>query len=70
MTARAYVLMTTDVGKAVEVTQQLRQLPGVRAADVVTGTYDVVLVLEGARPATSVGWCSPRSTARPYSRAP
>lgn len=47
MTARAYVLMTTDVGKAVEVTQQLRQLPGVRAADVVTGTYDVVLVLEG-----------------------
>jgi DNA-binding Lrp family transcriptional regulator len=47
MATRAYVLMTTEVGKAIEVAEQLRQLPGVRAADVVTGTYDVVLVLEG-----------------------
>jgi DNA-binding Lrp family transcriptional regulator len=47
MTTRAYVLMTTEVGKAIDVVEQLRQLPGVRAADVVTGTYDVVLVLEG-----------------------
>lgn len=46
MTTRAYVLMTTEVGKAIEVTEQLRHLPGVRAANVVTGTYDVVLVLE------------------------
>jgi DNA-binding Lrp family transcriptional regulator len=47
MTTRAYVLMTTEVGKALEVAEQLRQLSGVRAADVVTGAYDVVLVLEG-----------------------
>jgi DNA-binding Lrp family transcriptional regulator len=47
MTTRAYVLMTTEVGKAMDVAEQLRQLPGVLAADVVTGTYDVVLVLEG-----------------------
>jgi DNA-binding Lrp family transcriptional regulator len=47
MTTRAYVLITTEVGKAIEVAERLRQLPGVRAADVVTGTYDVVLVLEG-----------------------
>jgi DNA-binding Lrp family transcriptional regulator len=46
MTTRAYVLITTEVGKAIEVAEQLRPLPGVQAADVVTGTYDVVLVLE------------------------
>jgi len=47
MTTRAYVLMTTEVGKAIEVAEQVRHMPGVRAADVVTGSYDVVLVLEG-----------------------
>jgi DNA-binding Lrp family transcriptional regulator len=47
MTTRAYVLITSEVGKAIDVAEQLRQLPGVRAADVVTGSYDVVLVLEG-----------------------
>jgi DNA-binding Lrp family transcriptional regulator len=47
MTTRAYVLITTEVGMAIDVAEQLRQLPGVRAADVVTGTYDIVLVLEG-----------------------
>jgi DNA-binding Lrp family transcriptional regulator len=47
MTARAYVLITTEVGKALEVAEQLRQLPGIRAADVVTGSYDLVLILEG-----------------------
>jgi hypothetical protein len=70
MTTRAYVLITTEVGKAIEVAEQLRQLPGVRAADVVTGTYDLVLVLGGATPATSAGWCSIRSTGRPGSRGP
>lgn len=54
MTTRAYVLITTDVGKAIDVAEQLRQLPGVRAADVVTGTYDVVLVVEGGS-ASDVG---------------
>lgn len=47
MLTRAYVLISTEVGKAIDVAEQLRQLPGVRAADVVTGTYDVVLSLEG-----------------------
>ena len=47
MTTRAYVLITTEVGKAIEVAEQLRLLPGVRAADVVAGTYDLVLVVEG-----------------------
>ena len=47
MVTRAYVLITTEVGKAIDVAGQLRQLPGVRAADVVAGNYDVVLVVEG-----------------------
>ena len=38
MTTRAYVLMTTEVGKAIEVAEQVRHMPGVRAADVVTGS--------------------------------
>jgi DNA-binding Lrp family transcriptional regulator len=48
MTVRAYVLITAEVGKAATVVEALRQLPGVRQADAVTGPYDVVAVLEGA----------------------
>lgn len=47
MTTRAYVLITADVGKAEQVVGQLRAISGVRLADVVTGSYDVVAVLEG-----------------------
>ncbi len=47
MAARAYVLMTTDVGKAGEVVKQLRQIPGVQNADVLTGPYDLVAVIQG-----------------------
>lgn len=46
MTTRAYVLITTDVGKTEAVAQGLRKLTGVKMADVVAGTYDVVAVLE------------------------
>ena len=46
MTTRAYVLITTDVGKAGEVAEALRALPGVTTADVVAGTYDIVVSLE------------------------
>jgi DNA-binding Lrp family transcriptional regulator len=46
MTTRAYVLITTDVGKAGEVAEALRTLPGVTTADVVAGTYDIVVRLE------------------------
>lgn len=47
MAARAYVLITTQVGKAGEAAERLRQLSGVREADVITGPYDIVAVLEG-----------------------
>jgi DNA-binding Lrp family transcriptional regulator len=47
MTTRAHVLITTEVGKARDVAEGLRTLPGVMTADVVTGAYDIVVTLEG-----------------------
>ncbi len=44
---RGYLLITTEVGKASEVVERLRAVPGVRLVNVVTGPYDVVAVLEG-----------------------
>ncbi len=46
MATRAYVLITTEPGKTGDVAQGLRKIPGVTAADVVTGNYDVVAVVE------------------------
>ena len=47
MTSRAYVLITTEVGKTEDVAQELEKLPGVTMADIVSGTYDIVAVVEG-----------------------
>lgn len=44
--ARAYVLIETAIGKTGAVVQTLRQISGVRAADGITGPYDVVAVIE------------------------
>jgi DNA-binding Lrp family transcriptional regulator len=38
----AYILIHTEVGKAAQVTQQVRGIDGVVAVDPVTGPYDVV----------------------------
>jgi DNA-binding Lrp family transcriptional regulator len=47
---RAYVLVTTDVGKAIDIAAKLRrvEVPGgrVTAAEPVTGLFDVIAVLE------------------------
>ncbi len=45
---RGYVLINTEVGKASEVVERLRQIPGVTLVDVVAGLYDIVAVVEGA----------------------
>jgi DNA-binding Lrp family transcriptional regulator len=45
---RGYVLINTEVGKASEVVEKLRHIPGVTMVNVVTGPYDIVAVLEGA----------------------
>ena len=42
MAVHAYVLIQTDVGKAAQVAQQLKDLKGVVVADGVTGPYDVI----------------------------
>jgi DNA-binding Lrp family transcriptional regulator len=38
----AYILIQTEVGKAAQVTQQVRDISGVVSVDPVTGPYDVV----------------------------
>ncbi|MDA8045405.1 MAG: Lrp/AsnC ligand binding domain-containing protein [Actinomycetota bacterium] len=46
MAVSAYVLIQTEVGKAAAVADQVREIPGVVAADDVTGPYDVVVRAE------------------------
>ncbi len=47
MTAKAYVLIETAVGKNKEVTLALRGLKGVKSVDTVTGPYDIIALIEG-----------------------
>lgn len=42
----AYVLIQTEVGQAASVARAVRAIPGVLAADDVTGPYDVVVRAE------------------------
>jgi DNA-binding Lrp family transcriptional regulator len=43
---QAYILVQTAVGKATEVTTQIRKIAGVMVAEDVTGPYDVVVRAE------------------------
>jgi DNA-binding Lrp family transcriptional regulator len=43
---RAYVLIQTEVGQAAAVVRAVRSLPGVVAADNVTGSYDVIVAAD------------------------
>ncbi|NLD78675.1 MAG: Lrp/AsnC family transcriptional regulator [Acidimicrobiales bacterium] len=43
MSVSAYILIQTEVGKAASVAEGIREIPGVIAADDVTGPYDVVV---------------------------
>ena len=43
MAVEAYILIQTEVGHSANVTEAIRQLDGVTAADDVTGPYDVVV---------------------------
>jgi DNA-binding Lrp family transcriptional regulator len=51
---KAYILITTQIGKADDVYASLAEMDGVSAVDIVTGTYDLVAVVE-ARDARSLG---------------
>ena len=46
MTAKAFVLIETAVGKTKDVATALRQLKGVKSVDLVTGPYDVIAIIE------------------------
>jgi DNA-binding Lrp family transcriptional regulator len=46
MAVRAYVLIQTEVGRAVNVAREVGAIDGVVAADDVTGPYDVIVVAE------------------------
>jgi DNA-binding Lrp family transcriptional regulator len=42
VSVRAYVLIQTEVGRASEVADEVRQIEGVSSADGVTGPHDVI----------------------------
>ena len=45
MTAKAYVLIETQVGKTKQVVEAIRKLEGVASVDAVTGPYDAIAIL-------------------------
>ena len=48
MTARAYILIETQVGKSRDVADSLRSLSGVPSVDTITGVYDIIALVEPA----------------------
>jgi DNA-binding Lrp family transcriptional regulator len=46
MTAKAFVLIETVVGRNKEVVTALEQLDGVKSVNTVTGPYDVITIIE------------------------
>ena len=46
MTTKAYVLIETAVGKTRDVVAKLNGLDGLLSVDVVTGPYDIIMVVE------------------------
>ena len=45
MTARAFVLIETAVGRSKEVVAALRELKGMTSVDTVTGPYDIITII-------------------------
>jgi len=50
MQARAYVLIEAEAGQVGSVIAMLRDMPGVAAADAVTGPYDIIVTIETPDP--------------------
>ena len=46
MSAKAFVLIETVVGKNKDVVSALRQIKGIKSVDVVTGPYDIIATIE------------------------
>jgi DNA-binding Lrp family transcriptional regulator len=45
---KAYILVTTDAGKAVSAGDSIRQIEGVKSADTTIGPYDIIVFAEVA----------------------
>ena len=43
---RAWVLVNAILGKEYEALEDLRKLPGVKEAHLITGQYDIILLIE------------------------
>jgi len=48
MLVQAYILVQTNVGKAAQVAEEIRQIAGVTLAEDVTGPYDVIVRAEAS----------------------
>ena len=46
MATRAYILIETQVGKSQDVVVALRSLSGVPSADIITGNFDIIALVE------------------------
>ena len=60
---RAYILIETQVGKTRDVVTALRSLSGVPSADIITGDFDIIALVEAqdmvAMADLVTGGCSP-----------
>ena len=45
MAARAYLMIETALGRSVAIVEALRSIPDVTCVDVVTGPYDIIVVI-------------------------
>jgi DNA-binding Lrp family transcriptional regulator len=43
---KAYILINTSPGRALDIARRMRDKPGIVAADPITGEYDVITVCE------------------------
>ncbi|MCH7606143.1 MAG: Lrp/AsnC ligand binding domain-containing protein [Chloroflexi bacterium] len=46
MGTRAFILIETQVGRSRQVAEELRSLTGVISADVVTGSFDIIALIQ------------------------
>ena len=46
MTAKAFVLIETVVGRTRDVVASIKHLGGVKSVDTVTGPYDIIVIVE------------------------
>ena len=48
MPTKAFILIESEVGRVQQVAGSIRALPGIASADVITGNYDIIVLVEAA----------------------